>query len=38
MLETIKRLYVKTQNPAVVAGAVAKGWITQEEANLILSA
>lgn len=37
MFETIKRLYIKTGNPAVVTNAVAKGWITQEEADLILA-
>ena len=36
MFETIKRLYAKTGNSAVVTGAVTKGWITQEEANSIL--
>ena len=28
MFETIKRLYSKTHNKAVVDAAVAKGWIT----------
>ena len=36
MLETIKRLYTKTGNPAVVTRAVEKGWITQTEADFIL--
>lgn len=36
MIETIKRLYEKYQNPVIVNNAVAKGWITQEEANSIL--
>jgi len=37
MFETIRRLFVKTGNPAVVTGAVSKGWITQEEADTILA-
>jgi len=37
MFETIKRLYEKTSNSAVVTNALAKGWITQEEADSILS-
>lgn len=36
MFETIKRLYAKTGNPEVVTRAVAKGWITQEQADSIL--
>jgi len=36
MYETIKRLYAKTGNPAIVSSAVSKGWITQEQANTIL--
>jgi hypothetical protein len=36
MLETIKRLYVRTGNPLVVSNAISKGWITQEEGNWIL--
>jgi hypothetical protein len=36
MFETIKRLYAKTGNPAVVTAAVEKWWITQAEADLIL--
>ena len=36
MFETIKRLYAKTGNSAVVTAAVEKGWITQAEADLIL--
>ena len=31
MFETIKRLYAKTGNDAVVANAVKKGWITEEQ-------
>ena len=31
MYETIKRLYTKTKNPAVVEKAFIKGWITAEE-------
>jgi hypothetical protein len=36
MFETTKRLYAKTGNPEVVTRAVAKGWITQEQADSIL--
>lgn len=36
MFETIKRLYGKTGNSAVVERAVEKGWITQEQAEEIL--
>ena len=31
MFETIKRLYAKTGDKAVVANAVKKGWITKEQ-------
>lgn len=31
MFETIKRLYGKTQNVALVKSAVVKGWITKEQ-------
>ena len=31
MYETIKRLYTKTGNAAVVEKAVKKGWITEDE-------
>lgn len=31
MFETIKRLYAKSRNEAIVANAVAKGWITNEQ-------
>lgn len=31
MFETIKRLYAKTQNEALVANAVKKDWITAEQ-------
>ena len=31
MFETIKRLYAKTGNDALVANAVKKGWITVEQ-------
>lgn len=31
MFETIKRLYAKTGDEAVVANAVKKGWITEEQ-------
>lgn len=37
MFETIRRLYEKTKNPLVVNNAVIKGWISQEEAGLILA-
>lgn len=37
MYETIKRLYSKTKNTAVVEKALAKGWITEEEKNAILA-
>lgn len=36
MFETIRRLYAKTGNPLVVSNAIAKGWITQADADLIL--
>lgn len=35
MLESIKRIYGKTQNRKLVENAVKKGWITQEQANEI---
>ena len=31
MFETIKRLYAKTGNAALVENAVKKGWITEEQ-------
>ena len=31
MFETIKRLYTKTGNVALVENAVKKGWITEEQ-------
>ena len=31
MFETIKRLYTKTKNESIVANAVKKGWITEEQ-------
>lgn len=31
MFETIKRLYAKTGNETLVANAVKKGWITEEQ-------
>ena len=31
MFETIKRLYTKTGNTALVENAVKKGWITEEQ-------
>ena len=31
MFETIKRLYAKTGDKTVVANAVKKGWITEEQ-------
>lgn len=37
MYETIKRLYTKTKNPAVVEKAFIKGWITAEEREAILA-
>ena len=36
MFETIKRLYAKTGNTAIVDKAVKKGWITAEQAGEIL--
>lgn len=36
MYYTILRLYLKTGNREIVTKALAKGWITQEEANTIL--
>ena len=35
MYETIKRLYAKTGNAAVVEKAVKKGWITEDEGKRI---
>ena len=35
MFETIKRLYAKTGDKAIVANAVKKGWITEEQFNEI---
>lgn len=37
MYKTILRLYNKTGNKDVVKNAVAKGWISEEEADRILS-
>lgn len=31
MFETIKRLYAKTGDKTIVANAVKKGWITDEQ-------
>lgn len=31
MFETIKRIYAKTENKSLVANAVKKGWITEEQ-------
>ena len=36
MYETIKRLYAKTSNTAIVDKAVKKGWITQEQGEEII--
>ena len=36
MFETIKRLYAKTGNAAVVEKAVKKGWITEDEGKRIV--
>lgn len=36
MFETIKRLYFKTGNVALVANAVKKEWITKAEYALIV--
>ena len=36
MYETIKRLYAKTGNAAVVEKAVKKGWITEDEGMRIV--
>ena len=36
MFETIKRLYAKTGNADVVARAVKKGWITEDEGKRIV--
>lgn len=35
MFATIKRLYAKTGDKALVANAVKKGWITEEQYQLI---
>ena len=36
MYETIKRLYARTGNTAVVDKAVKKGWITEDEGKRIV--
>lgn len=36
MYETIKRLYAKTGNAAVVDRAVKKGWITEDDYKRIV--
>lgn len=36
MYKTILRLYKKTENEDIVTNAVAKGWISEEEAKTIL--
>lgn len=36
MFETIKRLYAKTGNTAVVDRAVKKGWITEDDYKRIV--
>lgn len=36
MYDTIKRLYTKTGNTAVVDRAVKKGWITEDEGKRIV--
>jgi len=36
MFETIKRLYAKTGNAAIVDKAAKKGWITQEQGEEIV--
>ena len=36
MYETIKRLYARTVNTAVVDKAVKKGWITEDEGKRIV--
>lgn len=36
MFATIKRLYAKTGDKAVVENAVKKGWITEEQYKLIV--
>lgn len=38
MLQTIMRLYRKTENADIVTKAIEKGWISSEEADSILSA
>lgn len=35
MFETIKRLYAKTNDKTVVANAVKKGWITEDDYKTI---
>lgn len=35
MFDTIKRLYGRTKNTAMLTAAVAKGWIKQAEADEI---
>lgn len=36
MFETIKRLYAKTGNAAIVDKAVKKGWITEDDYKRIV--
>lgn len=36
MFETIKRLYAKTGDKTLVANAVKKGWITEEQYKEII--
>lgn len=36
MFETIKRLYAKTGDKTLVANAVKKGWITEEQYEEII--
>lgn len=36
MLETIRRLYLRTGRTAIVEAAVRKGWITREEGDEIV--
>ena len=37
MFDTIKRIYAKTGNKSIVANAVKKGWITEEQYTEITS-
>ena len=37
MFETIKRLYAKTGDKTLVANAVKKGWITEEQYKEIIN-